>query len=448
MKRISAVCALAGFVLIVIPQVLDAGWMRTYGTAAYEEGRSVAQTSDGGFVIVGKTGNSLWILRTNPQGDTLWTRTIDEASPSSVIVTSDGGYLIAGSLNSEWTGQSLYLLKTDSQGNTEWSKSHGRDVCTGQYSAPTAEGGYVVVGSSTKSKLWVLKTNSSGDTLWTREFGNKGSGLWVKEAGDGYVVIGYVQLSDSIKDDLCVLKVGSDGDTLWMKTYGLPGDYERGSDAVETSDGGFIITGKKGSSLWLLKTSSTGDTLWSYQLPNANGYGVADAGDGGVVVTGMVYSGLAKYDLLLLKTSSQGSQVWKRTYGGGDDEWGYSIKKCTQGGYIIAGLTKSIGAGDYDLWLLRTNASGDTSVVCEDPQALPDLSVISPVGQRIVLRFRNCHEGFNALVYDASGRKVDELNSSSQSGTCIWGENRAPGVYFILSESKTAMMAQKVILIR
>lgn len=447
MNRHSAIIALTGVYLMAATQSLYAGWIRTYGTPAYEEGRSVAQTSDGGFVIGGKTAEALWLIRTNASGDTLWTRTVDNASVNCLRVTPDGGFIVAGTLNSEWIGQSLYILKTDAQGNAVWSKSFGRDYASAQ-SITQLTNGYLLSGSSTTSKLWVMKTDPSGDTLWTREFGYRGTGLWVAEAEDGgYIIVGSIQLAESLKDDLCILKLNPDGDSLWLKTYGSSDDYERGCDAVKTSDGGLIITGKKGASLWLLEASSAGDTLWSKDWPNACGYGVENAGDGGFVITGMTYSGLAKYDLLLLKTNAQGSQLWKRSYGGNNDEWGYSIKKCSEGGFIIAGLTRSFGAGDYDMWLIRTTASGDTSGVHEVFVGSRNWYVHSPVGKRIVLRYENCPDGFHARIFDESGRKVDGIASSQTNGVITWGEAHNPGVYFIVPDDIKAL-PERVVLIR
>jgi hypothetical protein len=74
--------------------------------------------------------------------------------------------------------------------------------------------------------------------------------------------------------------------------------------------------------------------------------------------------------------------------------------------------------------------------------------VITSIGSQIVLRYQDRPDGFRASIFDASGRKVDELKSPAQNGVLTWGENHSPGVYFIVLKSAGATKAQKVVLIR
>jgi hypothetical protein len=74
--------------------------------------------------------------------------------------------------------------------------------------------------------------------------------------------------------------------------------------------------------------------------------------------------------------------------------------------------------------------------------------VLTPVGQQITLQYKDCPHGFHAEVFDAAGRKVDELKSPAQNGVLTWGEKHSPGVYFIKVESDTSGSAKKVVLMR
>ena len=78
----------------------------------------------------------------------------------------------------------------------------------------------------------------------------------------------------------------------------------------------------------------------------------------------------------------------------------------------------------------------------------PDWEVITSIGSQIVLRYQDRPDGFRASIFDASGRKVDELHSDLTQGTITWGEGFLPGVYFIVPETQGAVRAQKVVLIR
>ncbi|TET22424.1 MAG: T9SS type A sorting domain-containing protein [Candidatus Stahlbacteria bacterium] len=470
---------LAAAMLAVIPQTIQAGWTRTYGGDDYDYAWSVQQTSDGNYIVVGSTwsfgaGKSdCWLLKVDDKGDTLWARTYGESESDFglyVQQTSDGGYIITGSKTSVKEGdQDVWLFKTDSQGELLWEKSYGKDEhdyawCVQQ----TSEGGYIIAGVKDYAKTgcvcpraWLLKTDSQGDTLWTRSYGGdetSGAAYYVTETSDsGYVVVGQLAL------DLFLFKVNSDGDSLWTHTHSR-GDYQHvGCCLQETPDKGFIITGvsfappeSNASKVWLLKTDSVGDTLWTHTYGEEKlniGEHVSITSDGGYIITGgRDYVGPGWGDLYLIKTDSEGDEEWNRTYGKTEAEtdWGNCVQQTSDGGYIIAGDTESYGAGASDLWLIKTDSLGFVETVQEEPiaDAPADWQVLSPIGHSIVLRYEDRPQGFSASVFDASGRKVDEIHASQASGTIIWGDTQTPGVYFIRSSSDNTMTTRKVILVK
>ena len=209
------------------------------GGAADDWAYSVQQTADGGYIVAGYTNSfgagdyDFYLVKTNSQGDTLWTRTYggsDDDWAYSVQQTADGGYIVAGYTYSFGAGDDdFYLVKTNSQGDTLWTRTYGGSGDDEAYSVQqTADGGYIVAGYTSSfgagsGDFYLVKTNSQGDTLWTRTYGGSGyDGAYsVQQTADGgYIVAGYTGSFGAGSDDFYLVKTNSQGDTLWTRTYG------------------------------------------------------------------------------------------------------------------------------------------------------------------------------------------------------------------------------------
>ena len=247
-------------------------WLKTYDGVGY----AVEQTTDGGYIITGYTwfgsGESdLWLVKTDSLGDTLWTKTYGGSGPEegcAVAQTPDGGYIIAGHTYSFGLGQyDVYLLRTDVNGDTMWTKTYGGDQSDyGRSVQQTTDGGYIIGGYTHSFGPWtdfyLVKTDSIGDTLWTKTYGgtNEDRGYCVTQTSDGgYVIVGQTYSSSMTGFDIRVVKTDSEGDAVWAQTYGGDG-WDCGRSGQQTSDGGYIFAGTKTTSgaasfdIYLIKT--------------------------------------------------------------------------------------------------------------------------------------------------------------------------------------------------
>ena len=314
--------------------------------------------------------------------DTLWSRTYGGNTFDlgySVRQTADGGYIVAGCTGSFGVGdEDVYLIKTNSTGDTLWSRTYGGSGMDWAYSVRrTSDGGYIVAGSTHsfgagESDVYLIKTHANGGTYWSRTYGGSDydRGYSVQQTTDGgYIVAGETHSFGAGYADVYLIKTDSLGDTLWSRTYG-GSDYEYAYSVQQTTDGGYVVAGYADTSgagyydLYLIKTNSIGDTLWTRTYGGSEadyGSSVQQATDGGYIVVGWTDSfGAGESDVYLIKTDSIGDTLWTRTYGGSDADYGYSVQQTTDGGYIVAGETHSFGASYADVYLVKTNSLGNT----------------------------------------------------------------------------------------
>ena len=202
---------------------------------------------------------------------------------------------------------------------------------------------------------------------WTRTFGGSGgeAGFSVQQTADGgYVITG---VTSDAGGDVCLVKADASGKQQWYKTFGGIG-WEAGYSVQQTADGGYVIAGGTNSygvygDVRLIKTDPNGDTIWTRIFGDSATeycYSGQQTVDGGYVMAGArIRAGTT--DVYLVKTDASGNSMWKKTFGGPAEDWGRSVRQTADGGYIVAGRTESYGAGQSDVYLVKTNSSGDTT---------------------------------------------------------------------------------------
>ena len=360
-------------------------FVKTFGGYSSETGRSVLQTSDGGYILLGTTQSfgaglsDFWLIKVNSRGIEEWSKTFGGSEHDrgySVDQTDDGGYIITGETYSFGSGYNdVWLIKADSEGNEEWSKTFGgSNLDRGSSVHQTTDGGYIIVGYTSvyghDLEGWLIKTDAFGNQMWEKKFGWTGrdSGSSVRQTLDGgYIVTGVYGVG--AENDLWLLKTNSSGAEMWDRMMGSS-YYDVGYSVEETNDGGFIVvgatksTGSGKDSIWLIKTNSTGIELWSEIFGGEDsdvGYSVTETSDGGFILVGSTESfGNGLSDVWLIKTDLNGNSEWIKTFGGYGSDVGYSVTETSDGGFILVGSTESFGSGSSDLWMIKTDALGNT----------------------------------------------------------------------------------------
>jgi hypothetical protein len=298
---------------------------------------------------------------------------------SSVQQTTDGGYIVAGHTEpNSVLNHDVLLAKADPSGDQLWVKTFnfvGGSYDEGYCVRQTSDGGYIITGQTTANsehatQVWLIKADESGNRVWDMTFGGDGAdfGHSVQQTSDGgYIIAGWTGSYGAGNYDFWLIKTDADGNEVWDRTFGGP-SVEDGFSVQQTSDGGYIIAGfttsfgAGGDDVWLIKTDAAGNRIWDRTFGGPGdewGNSVQQTSDGGYIVAGRTTSyGAGDYDVWLLKTDTSGNKVWDKAFGGIGRDIGSSVQQTSDGGYIIGGHTTSYGAGGADVWLVKTDASG------------------------------------------------------------------------------------------
>jgi hypothetical protein len=360
-------------------------FQKTYnGEVAFDFGRSVQQTTDGGFIVTGETSlgegpSDMYLVKTNSEGTIQWAKSFGGAGNEygySVQQTSDGGFIVVGNTDTYVAGGpwDMYLVKTTSDGTLQWSKTFGGTGAEeGRSVQETTDGGFIITGYTTSlgaGDVYLVKTASDGTLQWTRNYGyllGNDFGQAVKQTNDGGFIITGFTTRESDSFDVYLVKTAFDGTLEWTKTFG-DALYDGGYDVQQTDDGGFIITGVYENSfpinggtqlyrdVYLIKTDSNGTLQWNKTFGNTNdavGYSVQETNDGGYIIGG------ERSGAHLLKTTSDGTLQWSKTYGNLNGATGKTAAQQTNdGGYIMTGAI--INNGSFDVYLIKTDSMGNS----------------------------------------------------------------------------------------
>ena len=255
----------------------------------------------------------------------------------------------------------------------EWSNTfnYGGEKGTRGYSIKqTSDGNYILGGgvqdiNGNRNGI-VLKINTSGTLDWNQIFGSDAVFYSIDETNDGGYVLCGVKDNYPLTDyDVWLLKTDLNGNLIWEQNF----DFINGNDVArsvkQTNDGGFIITGRSGSSpspsgvecdVWLIKTDGNGNLEWKQVIDSDfdsylyGGYSVEQTSDGGYIVSGISTLGYP----CLIKADDNGNQEWLKTFGNIGEIALKSVQQTNDGGYILTG-----GTEDGDIWLIKTDNNGN-----------------------------------------------------------------------------------------
>ncbi|MFX0067234.1 MAG: hypothetical protein ACFFC7_34315 [Candidatus Hermodarchaeota archaeon] len=375
-------------------------WCQTYGTRDRDEGCRLITTRDGGFALIGTIPNpysewrNFWLVKTDENGVMQWNYTYGqewgyEEVVSDAILTNDGGVAIVGRKwqdpppPQESFDYNSWLVKTDTNGVMQWNYTYGEvgsqedEQINGM--AQCDDGGFILTGINSgidQNGLLLVKMDSDGHQEWNRTYDDFTGGTDVIQVADGgFVVAGRTRSWTYGKLSFLLMKIDRSGTVQWNQTYGNQAAQVLYA-FVQTRDGGFALMGDNSSSygerplqIWLIKTDAKGIAEWNQtydEYDYQHGTALIQTDDGGFALAGFGITGRLEpesvtdddWDGLLIKTDMTGLVQWTQTYDCGRQEELFDLIQLNDGGFSLLGRALDPRGISYDLWLVRTDASG------------------------------------------------------------------------------------------
>ncbi|MBT5872431.1 MAG: hypothetical protein HOH43_03340 [Candidatus Latescibacteria bacterium] len=307
----------------------DTLWTRKFGGKEDDNGWCVKETAAGDFIIVGFTqsygasGNDILLIKTDSDGTELWKKTIGGDGDDigwSIALNDDGGYSIAAQTDSYGEGAlDAYLVRTDGQGDTLWTRTYGGSDVDRVFSVGVALDGSILIAGITYSfgagdrDAYLVKTDGMGNLQWQKTYGGGGydnAHSVIIDRGNRIMLVGYGDHWDRAgKRDMFLKQVTMDGDELWTESYG-GAENDHAMTVFQTGNGGYVLTGYSYSfgngdtDAYIVRTNESGKLLWDQnygtRFPDS-GYDIIQVAEGEFYITGQSHGfGDAEGDLLLI----------------------------------------------------------------------------------------------------------------------------------------------------
>jgi len=413
-------------------------WSETYGGSGYDRARSIIELAEGGYLFVGGTSSDdgdveghqgegdYWVVRLSESGDIIWQRCfggteIDVAL--GVVRSSGGGFVITGEARSgdgDVTDNhgitDLWVIKIDEDGNLLWEHALGGSTSDAGFDViESLDGGIITVGTTTSSDgdvtgfhgiydYWVVKLSAEGEVVWQLALGGTdqdiATAVFEKPEDGSLMVIG-----DSYSSDGDVTNPRGDRDA-WLVIISATGEVQS-----TRSYGG--------------SAADVGRSVLAY----ADGWLIAGSS---ASTDGDLESNHGETDIWLVRLTTTGETIWSSNYGGNSGDGCSSMAIASDGGVLLGGTTISTNfappiSGGFDLYVMKLER--DDVGLTEDKESTPLSLFPNPAGTFVVISCDNWTYS-DVELWSSSGQLLLTTRSVS-SQTQLDVSACSPGTYFV-----------------
>lgn len=468
----------------------DVDWIEVYGDSGDNVTYWIEECSTFGYVVSGsRTGSGTdeldaLLMRVDADGDTLWTKTWGDSledAAACVRETSDGGFILAGYTERVPGNIDAWFIRTDANGDTLWTSQFDFGAGDILYSVvEMTNGDFIACGYSSGAPpadsidILVMRIDSTGHGEWKLIFEKPGNerGLELCKTSDGNIAVGGFGGTDVVRDDAILIKVdAANGDTVWTRAYKDTVTRDIVSGMRETMDGGFILCGGKTDydtlerEGFLIKTDCAGFAIWfkRYGGPGDSQYicsVVATPDSGYALGARRDTSAAADYDFYFMRTDSAGDTLWTKTLYEPERQVMTCMTMTGDNGYVSCGEGRVLPSTESTIWLVKLGED-DAGVIPIEKNLDPELLAVegaSPFTGSVPVRYEipsACH--VQLKVFDVSGRYVATLVEGIKSAGAYhveWdcrnaeGQGVTSGMYFIKCDTPGRHAVRKALVVK
>ncbi len=384
-----------------------------------------------------------------------------------IKVNKDGIYVFGKRWEGGYTNNDMFLTKLDFEGNEQWKRFYGgyhNDL--GHKFIFTKDGGFAMAGFNRSvddfGDAYLVKADKNGELIWENHFGDRyvDHAFDVVETDEGnFIVVGtkggfYNPTSTDFLNhdaDIYIIKTNAEGKKLWEKTYGGTG-HDWAKEIIKAPGGGYFVCGSTQSSgagsfdFFLMKIDEDGNELWFKTYGGKDfdyGESVRISKDNNLYIIGSSasYSDNYKPDHLLVKTNLNGEIIWSNTYGGDDSDYSSALVCTKDSGCVFTGWTKNGDIGKTDIVLYKISKNGETLIISNitSTDSVISASIYpNPATNKFTVElFAPYKTPVLFYLYDINGKEIFTKTLSTNSKTEIeHGNNSGTYIYRIEQDGK------------
>jgi hypothetical protein len=480
-----------------------------YGGLRRDYAYDLKQTNDQGFIIAGYStsfdnNKQMYLIKTDSQGTIEWQKTyggnLDEEA-RGVTIANDGGYLVCGFTNSFGSGEfDVYVIRTDPYGDTLWTKTIGGAAFDRGYDCLTLEDGFALVGGTGSygagnMDLYMIKLDNTGNIVWENTSGSGGfnfeRGLDIQLTPDNTLVAVGQGSSSGDGSDIYLVTADLSGNLLLSKKIGNNVVHDFGFGVHPCNDGGFLIGGKTVNATnanfegYIVKINAQGLTVWEKIIEKEGSDGInaiCEASDGYILAGQTNSFGSGRFDGWLLKieeplycffteditfgqaplevnftdysSSNVTSWEWDFNHAGVIDSYEQSpTYTFTEAGNYSVQLV--VSDGSHSDTVLKENLIHVTSINTEEISLNKNIMICypTPFNESVTIKFKvRNHEEAEIKVIDLYGKEVKNFGLYKAGDYEIKWEgdtnekgNISTGIYYVMLRTETKLLYKKII---